>query len=99
MSCDFLNLIGAANIRAVPTKMCHVTPYVFFLPLPPFARACGIAHTEKDVWLARLVSTQVYTCICVSGKTLRVQSNRHVQYGSDTRLRLRLRFDCAYASF
>ena len=41
MSCDLLNLIGAANIPAVPTKMCRVTPDVFFLPLPPLRRARG----------------------------------------------------------
>ena len=27
--------------HAKPSKMCRVTPYVFFLPLPPFARARG----------------------------------------------------------
>ena len=61
MSCDLLNLIGTANIPAVPTEMCRVTPDVFFLhgrKIVFSARARGIAHTEKYGWLARLGENQ-----------------------------------------
>ena len=52
MSCDLLNLIGAANIPAVPTKMCRVTR-IFSSPPLFSARARGIAHTAtENVWLA-----------------------------------------------
>ena len=48
MSCDLLNLIGTANIPAVPTKICRVTPDVFFLPLPPFRRARAELRIRKN---------------------------------------------------
>ena len=48
MLCDPLNLIGAANILAMPTSP------------PPFARARGIAHTEMYIRMAR-ETTQVST--------------------------------------
>ena len=50
MSCHLLNLIGVANIPAVPMKMCRVTPDVFFFPLPHFRRA----RAELHIWKIRM---------------------------------------------
>ena len=62
---------GRCNERIaflVPTKMFRVTPYVrvFFLPLPPFARARNCAYRMARE--TRLGYTRVHTRAIISGR-------------------------------